>query len=482
MSKPPPNEWQAPPQAERVALGTMHYGVAAGKPQFLSQQQPNQYNWLQLQHPAVGYYLPTCHVQYHPLMPQPQSDVLCATVGNGNNAVNENDNDSRGDDNDVNMDETTTATVAGTGTGGENVNDDESRSSVGRDDDGIEMLRVGQVFTDVAAFDTAVTTYCTLRNYDVNRMRSNNQRAHGESVEYIRYHCVRGRKFKSTSNGGPGARKRTSLKVDCGFKICGRQATPADIRKSNGDLTSASIKIISLELNHTNGCKGADELVRATNKQLRGREYSNVALTYLRNECKSGRYTTANVQGWLTEQGMTDVTLKEATNLRYRLMNDKPVRGYEYPSKEEDGQMTDYLFNHDLESEVSNGGQKSIDALVCVHKGLSSQIPGYDYRMTTDSEKRFSGTAWQTGRMRRRLRDYGKIIFVDDSRSGINKDGFCFWNVVVIDHNGKVQTVLGAMTMSPTNEAVYWVLSSMVQMTPEAADVVQCLMSDLGKK
>ena len=40
---------------------------------------------------------------------------------------------------------------------------------------------------------------------------------------------------------------------------------------------------------------------------------------------------------------------------------------------------------------------------------------------------------------------------------------------------------MGAMTMSPTNEAVHWVLSSMVEMTPEAADIVQCLMSDLGK-
>ena len=61
------------------------------------------------------------------------------------------------------------------------------------------------------------------------------------------------------------------------------------------------MRVIALDLEHTNGCKGADELVRATTKQLRGRKYSNTQLAHLKKECMSGRYTTTNVKDWLTE-------------------------------------------------------------------------------------------------------------------------------------------------------------------------------------
>ncbi|KAL7492794.1 hypothetical protein ACHAWT_001821 [Skeletonema menzelii] len=351
-------------------------------------------------------------------------------------------------------------------------------------DEDTETLRVGQVFANEQAFNNAVDTYCIDRKYDTKSFTTTNKpkedKKDAPEYTYFRTICVRGGVFKSTSKGGEDARRRTSQKVDCQFRITGRLVSQKEILNSNGSLTSQSVKLISLNVEHTNGCKGADELVRATTKQLRGRQYSTAEISHLQRECSSGRYSTTNVKDWLIEQGHTDVTLKEATNLRYRLMNNKKIKGCEIPSNEEMGKMTDYLFNYDLKREVIAGGQKSVDNLVCVHQGLSSQIPGYDYRMTTDTEQRFSGTAWQTGRMRRRLRDSGRLIFLDDSRSGINTAGFCFWNVVVVDHNGKVQTVMGAMTMSPTNAAVYWVLSSMVEMTPEAADIVQCLMSDLG--
>ena len=39
---------------------------------------------------------------------------------------------------------------------------------------------------------------------------------------------------------------------------------------------------------------------------------------------------------------------------------------------------------------------------------------------------------------------------------------------------------MGTMTMFPNNAAVYWILSSMVSLCPEAADIVKITMSDLG--
>ena len=82
--------------------------------------------------------------------------------------------------------------------------------------------------------------------------------------------------------------------------------------------------------------------------------------------------------------------------------------------------------------------------------------------------------------MHARLLRHGKFIFIDDSRSGINSSAFCFWNLCCIDQDRKVQSVMGAMTMNPTNESVEWVLSSLVSMTPEAALIVKGMMADLG--
>ena len=243
------------------------------------------------------------------------------------------------------------------------------------------------------------------------------------------------------------------------------------------------VQIVSVNLTHTNGCTGNNELVNKLIKKKSGRNYSDVALTHLRKEVKAGRYTTHDVKSWLIEQGMTDATLKEATNLRYRLLKDMPVKGCSFDEEDsaELGVMVDYLFNEDLAREITAGGKDSEDNLCIVHKGLKQQVKGYDFRITTDSEKRFTGTAWQTGRMRARLRRYGTIIFLDDSRSGINSSGFCFWNVVVIDEEGRVQTTMGAMTMGASDEAVEWILKSMVEMCPEVKEKCLGTMSDLGK-
>ena len=49
-----------------------------------------------------------------------------------------------------------------------------------------------------------------------------------------------------------------------------------------------------------------------------------------------------------------------------------------------------------------------------------------------------------------------------------------------MDQNKKCLVVMGSMEMSPRNAAVYWILSSIVSLCPEAADIVKSAMSDLG--
>ena len=139
------------------------------------------------------------------------------------------------------------------------------------------------------------------------------------------------------------------------------------------------------------------------------------------------------------------------------------------------------MHNEDLAKEIVAGGQDSIINLRTTHEGLKRQERGYDYRMTADDQNRFSGTAWQTGRMRARIRHSGKLAFLDDSRSGISTSGFCFWNIMILNQDRKSQTIMGAMTMCASQPAAYWVLTSMVAMAPHARNIIEATMSDLGE-
>ena len=325
-------------------------------------------------------------------------------------------------------------------------------------------------------YDKTMAMYSVNNGYELQRSKSS-KKDRANPTTYYKWQCSRAGK---PSNKGTGARpSRTSLKVDCGC-----YANACHPMKTDGSgRDNTVVEIIGIDLRHTNGCTGDNELVNKSIRKRRGRNYSDVGLNHLKIEVKAGRYTTHDVKSWLNDQGMKDATLREATNLRYRLMKDMPVKGYEFDKEDsaELGAMEDYLFNEDLAREVMAGAKESVDNLRIVHKGLKYQVKGYDYRITTDSENRFSGTVWMTGRMRARLRRYGIFLFLDDSRSGINSSGFCFWNVVVINEEGKVYTVMGAMTMGASNEAVEWLLKMMVEMCPEVADICIGTMSDLGK-
>ena len=106
---------------------------------------------------------------------------------------------------------------------------------------------------------------------------------------------------------------------------------------------------------------------------------------------KAGRYSTRDVHGWLKQCGFIDVSNMEATNIGYCLLQDIPVKGWKTPVPDEQGAIEDYPHNTDLALEVSSGGVKSITNLRIFHKGLSKQVDGYYYRLTTDSEDCFSG-------------------------------------------------------------------------------------------
>ena len=338
------------------------------------------------------------------------------------------------------------------------------------------------VFPSEQLFKQAVEDYCVTVRMFPKQKKTENKRTQADNYISYRYTCPRSGTHKSQKKEGiKGARPtRQSLKTGCEWHIsAARERMPNDACRND-----EIVRITSVSLEHTNGCNGGDdqEMIFALRKRA-GRTYPDYALAHLRKEVKARRYGTDDVKSWLIQSGFLDATLEEATNLRYRLLNDEPIKNWKPNecSKEEIGQWTDYLHNEDLANEISAGSKDSIDNLLMLHRGLKEEVDGYDSRVTTDSEHRFSGTAWQTGRMRARLLRHGAMIFIDDTRSGVNTSNFCFWNVMVSDHEGKSQTVMGAMTMCASNEAVSWVLQSLVTMSPFAAEIVKATMSDLGK-
>lgn len=341
-------------------------------------------------------------------------------------------------------------------------------------------FKKGQSFPSEANFKASVEAYALATGIHVNWKTTSNKRAQSDPYVMYRASCPRSGKYtsKKNMNSSDGRPTRNSLKCDCDFQI-----NAAHDKMPNNKTNAESVSIVSLNLEHTNGCEGgADPDTSFALKKRGGRKYPEFALDHLRKEVLANRYGTHEVKSWLVDAGFSDATLEEATNLRYRLRRGLTIKDWKPNecSDEEMGEMQDYLFNDDLAKEVVAGSKQSIDNLQLVHNGLREQIDGYAFEMATDSENRFSGTAWQTGRMRARLEKHGVMIFLDDTRSGVNTSNFCFWNVMVVDHEGKTQTVMGAMTMCASYDAVKWVLDSLVSMSPFASTTIKATMSDLG--
>ncbi len=341
----------------------------------------------------------------------------------------------------------------------------------------------GQQFQGLNAFKMQVNAYAARTNTLLSYTTSTNQRGNQEyTPTYFRFTCKRGGKYKSTRTESSLSRPtRTSLKCDCAMKITGIHPMKDDRSGRNEDI----VEICTCILEHTNGCLGgSDPDMNYAVMKRGGRKYPESILDHLETEVRAGRYSTNDVQGWLVECGLRDASLAEATNLRYRILKNLPIKGWtkkDADNKKSVGEMEDYLYNEDLAAEVTAGGKQSLENLQIVHDGLRGQIKGYDSRTTTDSENRFAGTTWMTGRMRARLRVHGIVIFLDDSRSGINTSGFCFWHVVVCTNTRSGQVGAGSMTMCASDAAVHWVLTSVISMAPFAKEVIEKTITDLGE-
>ena len=334
----------------------------------------------------------------------------------------------------------------------------------------------GQIFSSEEEFDKAMQERMARTNERYSREKSRARRA-GADYESILYRCRRSRKRKKKNELRPN---QTSLKCDCTAQIRAAKVLSED-KKTRGP----AVEVVKVDLTHTNGCKGGkDTIINECMERRSGRKYDEHVLNHLRREVRSGRYKTGDVQSYLVDSGLKDVTRIEATNLRYRLLKDQTIRGWKYDEQHaaEYAKQQDTLYNEDLAAEIEAGGSESLNNLTSLHRGLEQEEEGYDHRTATDSEGRFSGTAWRTGRMGGRLKKSGKaMLFMDDSRSGINTSGFCFWNLVIVDADGKVGVVLGAMTMSASAEAITWVLQCLKEMSGFDISGITVVMSDLGK-
>ena len=115
------------------------------------------------------------------------------------------------------------------------------------------------------------------------------------------------------------------MKCHCPFFVSGQEPTLAD---NSGVDKNGEIIIVGLNLEHDNGCTGNDQTINNLVDKRGGRKYPVPVLEHLKCEIQAGCYTTGNVQNWLADQGMHHVTLEEATNIRYRIMKNLPIRGW----------------------------------------------------------------------------------------------------------------------------------------------------------
>lgn len=322
---------------------------------------------------------------------------------------------------------------------------------------------IGQIFDTMQCY-AAIDEYHLQKGYiALNDITKPNK--FDPDHQYHRWRCQRHGKSRGKSTGVRP--NRTSYKCDCKYYIsC---VHPKDQDTNLRD--TSKLQIVSLNLTHNNGCTmGSDVDMNEAILKRRGRKYDNIFLDSLRREVKSGRYSTYDVRSRLVEAGYKNASLEEATNLRYKILTDKPIKDWVPPPPDESRDdedvaamktMEDYLFNEDLANEIRVGGRESIEKMRLLHEGLKSTSPGYDYRIAKDNEGRFTGTAWQTGRMRGRLAKHGDVLWIDDTRSGVNSSGFAFWNIMIFDSEGKVKFGMGAMTISSEDSAVKWIFQAL---------------------
>ena len=253
---------------------------------------------------------------------------------------------------------------------------------------------VSKRYLDLAALTTSVDMYSVNEKVELGLKITKTPCSRVENATHYRWTCKRSGSHKSTAKTRIG---RVSLKCGCTCRITATH--PLD-PSSNGKRLKC-VEIAAVSLGHTNGCLGpADTEMNFAVKMRAGRKYTDVFLAHVTREVKMGRYSTRDVKSCLVEYGYRDATLAEATNLRYRIKTGLPIKGWTKEDSKNDaeiGMMEDYLYREELGNLVRKDPKQAVRDLAFMHKGLEQQVPGYMYDIATDSENRFTGTAWQTG-------------------------------------------------------------------------------------
>ena len=178
----------------------------------------------------------------------------------------------------------------------------------------------GQQFSSKQEMENTINSYLSANGYVCKY--ENGFIPDKKYPDYLiyRWRCERAGK---PSKKGTGQRKCVSLKCDCKFKIsC---VNPKDDSTNIRDCTKFQITGICLE--HTGGCLGKDHDMNQAILKRQGRKYDTSVLDLIKSDVISGRYSTSDVQSKLIEVGCREVSLAEATNLRYRLKRGLPGMG-----------------------------------------------------------------------------------------------------------------------------------------------------------
>lgn len=93
----------------------------------------------------------------------------------------------------------------------------------------------------------------------------------------------------------------------------------------------------------------------------------------------------------------------------------------------------------DIQRSIGNADNSSSSLMVALGE-LASRFHGLDYRVAVDSRNVITCVVIQTSRQRSRLREYGRLVFLDGTE-GTNKENFAAFFPTVYSEQNVLQRV-----------------------------------------